>query len=51
MGGGGELYDVYIKSNSFIDFDDDSSVGTHSLLRLRTGLDYVIADKNLPAVD
>lgn len=51
MGGGGEFYDTFIKSNSFINFDDDSSVGAHSKKRLRTGLSYVIADETLPAVD
>lgn len=51
MGGGGEMYDVYIKSNSFVNFSNDSSIGSHNVKRLRTGLDYVIADETLPAVD
>ena len=51
FGGGGEFYDEFIKSNSFVNFDNGSSVGTHNQKQLRTGLDYVIADKNLPAVD
>lgn len=51
FGGGGEFYDAFIKSNSFINFSDDSSVGTHNTKTLRTGLSYVVADKNLPAVD
>ena len=51
FGGGGEFYDTFIKSNSFINFSDDSSVGVHNEKRFRTGLDYVIADNNLPAVD
>lgn len=50
MGGGGELYDEYIKSNSFITFDDGTSVGIHSEKTLRTGLDYCLADESLPAV-
>lgn len=51
MGGGGEMYDVYIKSNSFVNFSNDSSIGSHNVKRTRTGLDYVIADETLPAVD
>lgn len=51
FGGGGEFYDTFIKSNSFVNFDDDSSVGTHNTKTLRTGLSYVICDENLPAVD
>ena len=54
MGGGGELYDVYLKSNSFVNFDgpnDGSSVGVHETKTLRTGLDYVLADETLPYVD
>lgn len=51
FGGGGELYDTFVKSNSFVNFDDDSSVGTHNTKTLRTGLSYVLADENLPAVD
>ena len=51
FGGGGELYDTFVKSNSFVNFDDDSSVGVHNTKKLRTGLSYVLADENLPAVD
>ena len=51
FGGGGELYDAFVKSNSFVNFDDDSSVGTHNTKTLRTGLSYVLADENLPAID
>lgn len=51
FGGGGEFYHAYIKSNSFINFSNDSSVGAHNTKTLRTGLSYVLADKNLPAVD
>ena len=29
----------------------DSSVGAHNEKRLRTGLSYVLADKNLPPAD
>lgn len=50
FGEGGLFYDFYIKSNSFVNFDDDTSVGTHNEIRLRTGLDYVLADETLPAV-
>jgi len=51
FGGGGEFYDTFIKSNSFVNFDDDSSVGVHNTKKLRTGLSYVLADENLPAID
>lgn len=51
FGGGGEFYDEFIKSNSFVNFDNSSSVGTHNQKQLRTGLSYVLADENLPAVD
>ena len=54
MGGGGEFYDTFIKSNSFINFDGPnggSSVGVHETKTLRTGLSYVLADETLPAVD
>lgn len=51
FGGGGEFYDAYIRKNTFINLDDGSSVGSHNTLWLRTGLDYVLCDKNLPPVD
>lgn len=51
MGGKGEFYEFYSKSNSFIDFDDDTSLGVHNTKKLRTGLDYVKAEETLPAVD
>lgn len=51
FGEGGEFYDKFVKSNIFVNFDNDSSVGTHNQKRLRTGLSYVLADKTLPAVD
>lgn len=51
FGGGGEFYDTFVKSNSFVNFDDNSSVGVHNTKKLRTGLSYVLADENLPAVD
>lgn len=51
MGGKGEFYEFYSKSNSFIDFDDDRSLGVHNTKKLRTGLDYVKAEETLPAVD
>ena len=51
FGAGGEFYYEYIKSNSFVNFSIDSSVGAHNEKRLRTGLSYVIADKNLPPAD
>ena len=51
FGEGGEFYDVFVKSNSFINFDNDSSVGSHNIKQLRTGLSYVLADENLPPED
>lgn len=48
FGGGGEFYDTFVKSNSFINFDDDSSLGVHNQTTLRIGLSYVKADENLP---
>ncbi len=51
FGEGGELYDVFVKSNSFINFDDDTSVGNHAVKRMRTGLSYVLADETLPYSD
>lgn len=51
FGGGGEFYDTFIKSNSFVNFDDDCSVGVHNKTTLRTGLDYVLADETLPPAE
>lgn len=51
FGEGGEFYDTFVKSNSFINFDDGSSLGTHNVKRLRTGLSYVLADETLPAAE
>lgn len=50
FGGGGEFYDRYISKNTFINFDNDTSAGTHNRIYLRTGLDYVLCDENLPPV-
>lgn len=49
FGGRGEFYDVYIKQNDFVNFDDDTSVGSHSSLRRRVGLGYALSDETLPA--
>lgn len=50
-GGDGEFYERYSKSNNaFVNFSN-SSLGSHSEKRLRVGLDYVLADEKLPAVD
>lgn len=51
MGGGGEYYVKFIKKYSFVNFDNDSSVGSHNQKRLRVGTSYVLADNTLPAVD
>ena len=47
MGGKGDLYVLFVKSNTFVNFDDDTSLGSHNVKRLRTGLDYVISDEIL----
>lgn len=47
MGGKGEFYELYVKGSSFLNFDVDSSLGSHNIKRLRTGLDYVISDEIL----
>ena len=49
MGGKGEFYDFYFKGLSFINFDNGTSVGTHSNAQLRVGLDYALSDETLPA--
>ena len=51
MGGKGEFYEFYTKNNSFINFDDDRSLGVHNTKKLRTGLDVCLADNNLPPVE
>ena len=51
FGGGGEFYDAFIKSNDFVNFDGGHSLGVHNTKRLRTGLDYVLADETLPAAE
>lgn len=50
FGGEGEWYDSYIKSSSFVVFDD-ASAGVHNEKRLRVGLDYVKCKETLPFVD
>ena len=51
FGGGGEFYDTFVKSNSFINFDNGTSLGVHNTQRTRVGLSYVIADETLPSVE
>ncbi len=51
FGGGGEFYDVFVKRNSFLNFDNDASLGAHNTIRLRSGLSYVICDETLPPVE
>lgn len=54
FGGGGEFYDKFIKSNTFVNFDGPdggSSVGVHETKTLRTGLSYILADNNLPPAE
>lgn len=51
FGGNGELYETFVNSNSFINFDDDTSLGVHNETPLRVGLDYVLASETLPPVE
>lgn len=51
FGGGGEFYETFIKKNTFINFDDDTSLGVHNKKTLRVGVDYVLADESLPPVE
>lgn len=51
MGGKGEFYEYYTCQNAFINFDNANSLGTHSAYKLRTGLDYALADESLPPVE
>ena len=54
QGGLGEFYDAFIKSNSFVNFDDDnsdSSLGVHNETPLRIGLSYYRAGGSLPPAD
>lgn len=51
FGGKGEFYNEFVKSNSFINFDDGTSLGVHNSRTLRTGLSYVTADDTLTPVD
>ena len=51
MGGKGEFYDYYVNKSSFVNFDNDASLGVHNTKRLRVGLDYVIANETLPPAD
>lgn len=51
FGEGGEFYEEFIRANTFLNFDNDTSVGVHNKKSLRTGLSYVLADETLPAVD
>lgn len=48
MGGGGEFYEQFIKSNLFVNFDDNTSLGVVNRQKIRVGLDYVLADETLP---
>lgn len=51
MGGKGEFYEHFVRKNAFLNFDNGDSLGVHNDIQLRTGLSYVKADENLPAVD
>lgn len=51
FGGTGEFYDVYVEANSFINFDNGTSLGQHDKKTLRVGLSYCVADESLPPVE
>lgn len=51
FGGKGEFFDAWVSYNTFVNFDDDSSLGIHNVATRRVGLDYCLADKNLPPAD
>ena len=48
MGGKGEMYETFISSNNFINFDDNTSLGIRSKAALRVGLSMVRAKESLP---
>lgn len=48
-GGSGEFYEEFIRKNTFINFDCDTSLGVRNTQELRVGLDYVLAEETLPA--
>ena len=51
MGGTGEMYQSFIDTNAFMNFDDDTSLGVHNKKHLRVGLSYCLADETLPPVE
>lgn len=51
FGGGGDWYQEYVRKNTFVNFDSDDSIGAHNRKRFRTGLDFCLADHNLPPVE
>ena len=51
FGGEGEYYETFVRSNSFVNYDNDSSVGTSTTKTLRTGLDYIYSDTILPPAE
>ena len=50
MGGKGEFYELFVKSNNFLNFDGDSSLGSHNVKRLRVGTDAILSDEILQGV-
>lgn len=51
FGGSGEMFEQYVRKNTFVNFDNDTSLGTHNKIQLRTGLSMVLAEENLPHAD
>lgn len=51
FGGNGEFYIKFIRDNTFVNFDDDNSIGVHDVKKLRVGTNYALADKMLPVAE
>lgn len=51
FGGEGELVSQYVNENTFVNTDDDASIGAHNEVRLRVGTDVCLADSTLPPVE
>lgn len=51
FGGTGEFYETFVRANAFINFDNNTSLGVTDKQTFRTGLSYVLAEDNLPAIN
>lgn len=50
FGGNGEFYEYWTNKSTFVNFDNDSSIGSHNETSLRVGLEYVRCSESLPPV-